>query len=174
MYDDKKILFSDKELKDLKKSSQIYDISNMDNIKNITVSVTDDLAKTNYDFSDDNKIIQDSNLEYVNILNNIEKDITNINSLTCDDVSVLNNPRYLKNYYLDIFGNNIESNLSDYFANYKTTINKKEQPFSECVPVKINKGNSNMIIPDQFNTNKYITNAYNIDWSRIINPYTIY
>jgi len=98
----------------------------------------------------------------------------------------LNNPRYLKNYYLDIFGNNVESNLSDYFANYQTIINdndykctkfkngKCKMQLSSCVPVKTTKGNNNMIIPDQYDTNKYLTNAYNIDWSRIINPNTIY
>lgn len=31
-------------------------------------------------------------------------------------------------------------------------------------------GNSNFIIPDQYNYDNKFTNAYNIDWNRIINP----
>jgi hypothetical protein len=137
------------------------------------MQVTDALSNNNNlrDFHDNN-LIKDSNIEYKNILNNMEKNINTLIPLSCDDVAVLNNPRYLKNYYLDIYGNNIESNLSDYFASYQTNINKKNE--YQCVPVKTNKGNSNMIIPDQYNTNKYLTNAYNVDWSRIINPNTIY
>ena len=178
LYDDKKILFSDKELADLKQNAQIYNISDINNFKNITVPITDALTikndnLSNYnDFSDNNDLIKDSNLEYANIINNMQKDIDRKIPLSCNDVAILNNPRYLKNYYLDIFGNNIESNLSDYFADYQTNINKNNK--YEAIPVKTNKGNSNMIIPDQYETNKYITNAYNVDWSRIINPNTIY
>jgi len=177
MYDDKKILFSDKELRDLKKKSQTYDITNINDPKNITVQITDALNKNdnlgNYnDFSNSNELIKDSNLEYVTILHNIDKDINKPVSFTCDDIAVLNNPRYLKNYYLDMFGNNVESNLEDYFANYQTIINNKNE--TKAIPVKTIKGNSNMIIPDQYNTNKYLSNAYNVDWSRVINPYTIY
>jgi hypothetical protein len=178
LYDSKKILFSNKELEDLKKNSQIYNTLDNDDIQNITVQVTNSLNNKNNnlsdynDFNDDTELIRDSNLEYLNIINNMEKNINKQIPVSCDDIAVLNNPRYLKNYYLDIFGNNINSTLSDYFADYETNINKKNQ--YECISVKTNKGNSNMIIPDQYDTNKYLTNAYNIDWSRIINPNTVY
>ena len=178
LYDTKKILFSSKELDDLKKRSQIYNTLDNNDIQNITVQVTNSLNnKTNdlssyNDFDDNTELIRDSNLEYINIINNMEKNVNKQIPVSCDDIAVLNNPRYLKNYYLDIFGNNINSTLSDYFADYETNINKKNQ--YECIPVKTNKGNSNMIIPDQYDTNKYLTNAYNIDWSRIINPNTVY
>jgi hypothetical protein len=84
----------------------------------------------------------------------------------------MSDPKYLKNYYLDIYGNRIESNLTDYFADYYTNINI-DKP-KEAIPVTTLKGNSNFIIPDQYSIQNYFTNAYNVDWSRIVNPYTIY
>ena len=62
--------------------------------------------------------------------------------------------------------------MTDYFADYYTNINTKDP--KEAIPVDTLKGNSNFIIPDQYHIQNKFTNAYNIDWSRIVDPYTIY
>jgi len=186
LYDDKKILFTDKQLADLKRPNQIYDITNINNPQNLTVQITnkldnntsdttqlDDIKKYN-DFPGKDVLIQDSTLEYTNIINNMKKDINTKIPFNCDDVAIMNNPKYLKNYYMDFNGNYVKSNLVDYFTDYNTNINNNDQAQQYCIPVNTIKGQSNMIIPDQYNVNKYLTNAYNIDWSRVINPNTIY
>jgi hypothetical protein len=73
---------------------------------------------------------------------------------------------------MDIYGNKVESNLLDYFSDYYTNINNDKD--DKSIPVKTLIGKPNFIIPDQYNIEKYLTNAYNVDWSRIVNPYTVY
>ena len=56
-----------------------------------------------------------------------------------------------------------------------TLVNKQfNDNNNEGQKVNIIKGKSNFIIPNQFDTLKYQTNAYNIDWNRIINPMTTF
>lgn len=101
--------------------------------------------------------------------NVIDSPLIDENEITCKDVEVLKNPRYLKNFYYDMYGNKIESNLQDYLVDYHFNYDDKN-----CRSVNTKKGNSGFIIPNQYPTLKYKTNAYNIDWNRIINPLTYY
>ena len=67
--------------------------------------------------------------------------------------------------------NRIQSNLKDYINDYQIQIDDNEKI---CQKVDSVKTKSGFIIPDQYPTLKYQTNAYNIDWGRIQNPWTIY
>ena len=49
-----------------------------------------------------------------------------------------------------------------------------EKKDNKCIKVNTKQVGNYMFIPDQFDTQKYLTNAYNIDYNRIINPWTIY
>ena len=90
---------------------------------------------------------------------------------SCKDVEVLKNKSYLKNYYYDMGANRIQSNLKDYVNDYQIQIDDNNRI---CQKVDSVKTKSGFIIPDQYPTLKYQTNAYNIDWGRIQNPWTIY
>ncbi len=75
----------------------------------------------------------------------------------------------LDNYYYDLKGNNIKSTLQEYRKN----INNSD----ECIPVTYThepKKTSDMIIPNTNNINKDLTNAYDVNWSKVLNPLTIY
>ena len=67
--------------------------------------------------------------------------------------------------------NKIKSELKDYINDYQIQIDNDNNISQKVDIVKTNTG---FIIPDQYPTLKYQTNAYNIDWSRIQNPLTIY
>ena len=95
----------------------------------------------------------------------------NTKDLDCKDVKVLQRPLYLNNYYYDMYGNKIEASLKDYINDYHIRIDNNN---NEGQKVNIIKGKSNFIIPNQFDTLKYQTNAYNIDWNRIVNPMTTF
>ena len=62
--------------------------------------------------------------------------------------------------------------MNDYITAYNTTID--ETNAKKCLPVKTLKGKNNFIIPNQYDYEKYWTNAYNVDYSRVINPMTIF
>ena len=126
-------------------------INNPENLTN-EISITDNIF-TNPAFND--------------ILNGFQ----NTKDLDCKDVKVLQRPLYLNNYYYDMYGNKIEASLKDYINDYHIRINDNN---NEGQKVNIIKGKSNFIIPNQFDTLKYQTNAYNIDWNRIINPMTTF
>lgn len=176
---EKKFMFTDEQIKILESNHQIYDISNKDNIKNISLNVYGKCVDKNIDnrelFTTESPYPK--NLEkyqdklYSDITNKLENNIDIIIEPNCENTQVLENPKYLKNYYMDFYGNKVESSLSDYFANYYTTIDNKDERY---VPVETLIGHSNFIIPDQYNIEKYFTNAYNVDWSRVINPLTYY
>ena len=102
--------------------------------------------------------------------NVIDSVLIDENELTCKDVKVLKNPNYLKNFYYDMYGNKIESSLNDYLMDYHFNYNND----ANCKSVNTIKGHSEFIIPNQYPTLKYQTNAYNIDWNRVINPLTYY
>lgn len=73
----------------------------------------------------------------------------------------------MKNYYQDLYGNKIDADLQDYFVAYYTLINNDD---NVGLPVNTLIGTSDFIIPDQYKYDSGFTNAYNIDWNRIINP----
>lgn len=112
-------------------------------------------------------------VQYNEILKKLKDDVNKV-PITCSNMEVLNfNKDYMKNYYYDIYGENVQATLEDYFVNYYSKINTNKFD-NECVPVNIKATPNYLLIPDQFYTEKYLTNAYNIDWQRIINPLTIY
>ena len=130
-------------------------------------------GSTNTDLSSKEQLEINSSKEYNSIIKKFEENIANTIKPDCVNSCVISDPKYLKNYYQDLYGNKVEATLTDYFADYYTNINTKDP--KEAIPVNtIISGNSNFIIPDQYSIQNLFTNAYNVDWSRVVNPYTIY
>lgn len=197
LIDEKSFIFSDDKLKVLKNPQQIFDISNNDinnkNISNISdlvyLGCGKQLIDNTFDFNngnnkenfnnisennkiDNNNLIDISSKEYTDIKNMLKNDIGQLIGPNCYNTGVLkqNIPlikNYLKNYYQDLYGNKIDAELKDYFIGYYTLINN---PDDVGLPVNTLIGNSDFIIPDQYKYDSHFTNAYNIDWNRIINP----
>ena len=153
--------FTEAELKVLKNNTQFFnDVNN----ENITKNIINE--KTQIPLSENTVISHINTTPTLNvILNNNNQD------LTFSDVAMLKDKDYLKNFYYDMYGNRINATLKDYYVNYLTNIDNKNEV---CNKVDIVKGYSGFIIPDMYPLKKYQTNAYNIDYSRIINPMTIY
>lgn len=194
--DQKNFIFSNKQLKTLKNPQQIFDVKNnnynninyFDDNKIFIKNISDDvymnckkeLSENTFDFNNDvdkkenfNNFIDVSSKEYEDIKNMLKNDIDKLIGPNCYNTAVLkqNMPllkNYLKNYYQDIYGNKIQANLSDYFTGYYTLINNDNND----LPVNTLIGNSDFIIPEQYKYDSHFTNAYNIDWNRIINPLT--
>jgi hypothetical protein len=180
--DKKSFIFNDNQIKNLKNPQQIFNLNNLDSntssqidyrkldVDNISQKIYTD-CKTNLDVAVDkdfdNKLIDFSNTEYDIIKNQFKKDIQNTLKPNCYNTDVLKKDKYLRNYYKDVYGNRVKADLVDYFADYYTNINNESD---KCIPVETQLGKSNFLIPDQYNTETYFTNAYNIDWSRMINP----
>lgn len=180
LIDDKKYMFDEDELKIMKNSNQFYLVSKDGKIKNVSdmfykkcTDKLDSISGTRTELFE-NITNEDLELvgsrEYDNISKEFKESISKTLSPDTTNSAVLSDPKYLKNYYLDLYGNNVKSDLIDYYSAYYTTINKD---LDECLPVNTLIGKPNFIIPDQYNINKYLTNAYNVDWIRIVNPYTI-
>ena len=194
LIDEKSFIFSDDKLKVLKNPQQIFDISdnnnkvNISNISNISdlvyLNCGKQLVDNTFDFNNgENKenfnnmnnfdnTFDVSSKEYTDIKNMLKNDIEKLIGPNCYNTGVLkqNIPlikNYLKNYYQDLYGNKIDAELKDYFTAYYTLINNSDDV---GLPVDTLIGTSNFIIPDQYNYNSNFTNAYNIDWNRIINP----
>jgi hypothetical protein len=180
LIDEKSFIFNDQQLKVLKNPQQIFNLSNdQKDIKNISDIVYTDCNKeleffnnsdNVYKYNDDDINMFDN--EYETIKNKLKKDIQIITEPNCTNTGVLKDnipfsKNYLKNYYKDLYGNRIEANLSDYFTAYYTLINNDD---NIGLPVNTQIGHSNFLIPEQYNYDNKFTNAYNIDWSRIINP----
>jgi len=165
---DKKEIFTEEEIDILKNKFQFYDTE--DGIKNITSNV---LKETKNENSENltNEISITGNIFANPAFNDILNGFQNTKDLDCKDVKVLQRPLYLNNYYYDMYGNKIEASLKDYINDYHIRIDNND---NEGQKVNILKGKSNFIIPNQFDTLKYQTNAYNIDWNRIVNPMTTY
>ncbi len=173
----KKILFTNDEINTLKEDTQFYDVSNDNNIINITKDIDNDFTKQN----NANKNIINKNLNQINQNNIVDiidlpfvasgaKPIINdCNDVITNDLTASNNLNY---YYRDIFGDKIHATMDDYVTAYNTTIDETNPKYA--IPVEIIKGKNWFILPNQYATEKYWTNAYNVDYSRIINPALIY
>lgn len=178
LIDEKSFIFTDEQLRSLKNPQQIFKLSNNnEDIKNISDMVYNncnkelEFFKNNiYSYDDDN--IDVSDYDYDTIKNELKNDMQIITEPNCTNIGVLKNnipfaKNYLNNYYKDLYGNRIEANLSDYFTAYYTLMNSNDDI---GLPVNTQIGHSNFLIPEQYNYDSKFTNAYNIDWSRIINP----
>jgi hypothetical protein len=182
LIDKNKKMFSDKELQILKNKFQFYNIKDRENIKNISNYIYNDfnkeLLENTMNINDPDEDVSTNNIKllenknYFDTINNINNKLYNIET-NCDNIQVLKDKDYLKNYYIDIFGNRINAELKDYFSDYYAEINNNIDK-DKCIKVKSKNIGNYLFIPDQFNTQKYLTNAYNIDYNRIINPWTIY
>lgn len=211
LLDEKRVLFNDEELKVLKNKFQFYNVSN-DDIQNITKVLMLNCKNKINTLQDNNNLtpeeLQDvkynllNNVEYNRILNNLTNNEEDFYELNCDNTKFLtcNNQ---KNYYYDLFGNNILSDTAQYMANYYSSINSNNEEY--CIPVKtvpakkpegynknqlpitdkpdydnlfdihpLNEDYTDYIIPIQYKNDINHTNIFNIDNSRIINPYSIY
>ena len=164
----KKEIFTEEEMDIMKNKFQFYNTE--DGIKNITSNV---LKETKNDNPENltNEISITGNIFTNPAFNDILNGFQNTTELDCKDVKVLQRPLYLNNYYYDMYGNKIEASLKDYINDYHIRIDNNN---NEGQKVNIIKGKSNFIIPNQFDTLKYQTNAYNIDWNRIVNPMTTF
>ena len=180
LIDEKKYMFDEDQLKILKNPNQFYLVSKDGKITNVSdtfykncADKLDSISGTRTELFE-NITNEDLELvgsrEYDNISKEFKESIAKTLPPDTTNSAVLSDPKYLKNYYLDLYGNNVKSDLIDYYTAYYTTINKD---LDECLPVDTLIGKPNFIIPDQYSINKYLTNAYNVDWSRIVNPYTI-
>lgn len=188
LIDEKSFIFSDKQMNVLKNPQQIFniDVKNKNDIKNISddvyINCKDQLKNNSFDYQDGTNntenfqnfenIIDVSNKEYIDIKNTLKNDIEQPIGPNCFNTGVLkqNMPlikKYLNNYYQDLYGNKVIADLSDYFSAYYTLINNND---NVGLPVDTLIGNSNFLIPDQYKYDSHLTNAYNIDWDRIINP----
>lgn len=181
LIDEKKFIFTDEQLKILKNPNQFYEVKD-GRVRNVSElfyrdcanqldSVTGEKTEFFGNLNEEEKLDLVSSKEYNKIVDEFKKNIADTLPPDTTNSAVLSDPKYLRNYYLDFYGNNVKSDLIDYYSAYYTNINK-ENP-KECIPVETLIGKPNFIIPDQYNILKYLTNAYNIDWSRIVNPNTI-
>jgi hypothetical protein len=195
------INYTEDEIKIMKNKHQFYNINNNNNISNLVLgecknSYGDGDAEGTFGGSEDVNVDMEGGYDvgggsYYGINSNvsggynsdIKASIKGAGTYSkgalgtigsAGSVGLMNNDEcindgYLTDYYYDLEGNNIKSTLKEY-------INSDEN--NKCEPVKYNKvGNgsgSSMIIPDQYDINKNLTNAYDIDWSKVINPLTIY
>lgn len=152
----------------LKNNTFDFSDNNSDNDDNINIENIENIENAeNFD-----NLVDVSSKEYIDIETMLKNDINKLIGPNCYNTGVLKNnmpliKNYLKNYYQDLYGNKIDAKLEDYFAAYYTLINNDN---NVGLPVETLIGNSNFIIPDQYIYNSPLTNAYNIDWSRIINP----
>jgi hypothetical protein len=181
LIDKNKKFFNEEEYRILKNKFQFYNIKDKENIKNISNQIygncRNKLKNANISINDPDEDVNLDNLEllsdpsYFKTLKKINNNIDDI-KINCDNTNVLKDNDYLKNYYIDIDGNNVKATLKDYFADYFAEMNEKKD--NKCIKVNTKQVGNYMFIPDQFDTQKYLTNAYNIDYNRIINPWTIY
>lgn len=192
--DQLKVLKNPQQIFNISENENNQDISNISNV--VYLNCKNELKKNTFDFNDENineninenvniggninenvnekfdNLIDVSDKEYENIKNMLKNDINQLINPNCFNTGVLKNnippiKNYLKNYYQDLYGNKIDAELKDYFIAYYTLINNNN---NVGLPVNTLIGTSDFIIPDQYNYDSHFTNAYNIDWNRIINP----
>lgn len=188
------INYTDDEIKIMKNKHQFYNINNNNNISNLVLGE----CKNSYDGDDINVSMKGGydvgGGSYYGINSNVNGgynsdikasikgagtynkgalgtigSVGSVGSTRLMDNDECINNGYLTDYYYDLEGNNIKSTLKEYINSYEN---------NNCEPVKYNKvGNgsgSSMIIPDLYDINKNLTNAYDVNWSDVINPLTIY
>lgn len=178
LVDNKRELFNKNQINIMKNKNQYYDISDKDNIKNISQKVYGDCkgkySTALYNYENEKPEFPTETI-YNKIIDNLDDEISYASSYKDKNIPVLENEAYLRDYYFDIFGNRVMSDLKDYFANYYLTIDNKygKEP-KEAIKVKVVEGKSDFIIPNQYDRTKHMTNAFNVDWSRIVNPITYY
>jgi hypothetical protein len=185
--DKKSILFNEKQIKSMKNPYQVYNVDGK--INNITDKLNNNMVDIHINGfkGNGNNVIPSvpqheisvpiNNNQYIDventkILNNLSNNFpTKIN---CDSVSI--NDKRLDNYYYDLYGNRIQSTMNDYISAYNTLMDKNMGDHNDkiCIPVKTLKGQSNFVIPNMYEYNSKLTDAYNIDYTRVINPLTIY
>ena len=171
LINDKKQLFTKEEIDIMKNKFQYYNTEY--GIYNITDEILNTFKNNDFNKNNDNQndIYIEETINENPAYNSILYNIGNKHLSTCNDIEVLKNKEYLKNYYYDMNANKIKSELKDYINDYQIQIDNDNNISQKVDIVKTNTG---FIIPDQYPTLKYQTNAYNIDWSRIQNPLTIY
>jgi len=214
LIDEKRFIFTDEEIKILKNKFQVYNITDND-IQNISKIIMlncknnlDSMDKDNDNYKPTPEEQQDiyynimNNSEYNKIINNMNVDINDLYEPDCANTKFLKHNNQI-NYYYDLYGNNIQSDTKQYYANYYSTINSEDN--RSCIPVKTirtkkpdasntdslpitekpyflnlfdinpyDESYTNYIIPAQYKNDVLQTNIFNIDNERIINPYTIY
>ena len=187
LLDDKKLLYSKDEINILNNKIKFYNVKD-GKITNISQNIIDyennntmnPLNESNIFNMVSTKINNDnlsqSTIDKLNKISTVPSfqsnktsTINNCDDIALSDYSCSNN---LNNYYRDIYGNTIKSSMNDYISAYNTTID--ETNAKKCIPVKTLKGKNDFIIPNQYDFEKYWTNAYNVDYSRVINPLTIF
>ena len=122
-------------------------------------------------------IVPVNNTSYLSKENNeILKDLSANFPTTTDCDSLPEHEDSFTNYYYDVYGNRIKSKMTDYISAYNTLINSGmgNHDDSVCLPVTTMKGNDDFVIPQMYNYDSTLSDAYNVDWTRIINPNTIY
>ena len=171
--DEKKFLFTDEQLKVLNNSQQIFNKknNNINNISNVIYTNCKNNLDSEVNKNYNNDLINYSDKEYNEMINEFKNDINTPIKPNCYNTSILKNKKYLQNYYQDLYGNKVEASLSDYFADYYTNIDNKD---NTGLSVNTLPGMSNFLIPEQYFIQNKLTNAYNIDWNRIIHPYSYY
>lgn len=186
MIDEKSILFNEQQIKTMKNPYQAYYVGD-DNIKNISESVDIHVNGFPEEIETVGNAIPSvpvpkikvpvNNYKYLsqehnNILNDLSVDFPV--KETCNTVP--KNDNYLTNYYYDVYGNRIKSNMADYLAAYKTLIDNGMGTYKDnvCLPVTTMQGTNDFVIPQMYNYESTLTDAYNVDWSRIENPLSIY
>jgi hypothetical protein len=171
----KKNSFTKEELDVMKNKFQFYNTEyGIDNISDEILATFKDYENNNDNNNDNNNnnIYIEETINENPVYNSILNTIGDKYKSSCKDVEVLKNPEYLKNYYYDMNANKIKSNLKDYINDYQIQIDENNNISQK---VEIEKPSfKNTIIPDQYPTQKYLTNAYLIDWSRLQNPLTVY
>jgi hypothetical protein len=187
LLEEKKMAYTNEEINSLKNKTQFYNVLN-NKIVNISEQIiNNEKNNKNKNTNNNNNINLNTKLNINDITNNTQIDkqnkISNLTSFNnekslliddCNDITKNETTcsNKLNNYYHDIYGNTIKSSMNDYITAYNTTIDETNPKY--CIPVKTLNGNSDFIIPNQYNFEKYWTSAYNTDFSRVINPMTIY
>ena len=121
--------FTESELKALKNNTQFFNDVNNENITKNIINEKQQIPLS------ENTVIQsiNTNPSLNVILNNNNQDLTYL------DVAMLKDKDYLKNFYYDMYGNRIHTTLKDYYVNYLTNIDNKNEV---CNKVDIVKGDS--------------------------------
>jgi hypothetical protein len=186
LIDEKAILYSDAQQKVMKNPYQAYYVDS-DKIQNISASVNTHVngfpqeIETVGNAIPERKIptirvpvnnFQYQSQEYDDIMKKLTTNFPAEN--TCNTVPEKDN--YLTNYYYDVYGNRIKANMADYQAAYNTLMDLEMGGIDDkvCLPVTTMKGGSDFVIPQMYNYESTLTDAYNVDWSRIENPLSIY